>query len=812
MTVEYETCLASLQELAGWYSESAANRNEATTRFQLIDELFFKCLGWSRRDHVELEESHDGEYADYTFSSSRRLLIVEAKKEGAYFEVPAGKNRLEYSLPSLTRDYADLKAALGQAAGYCQARGVPFGAVSNGHQLVAFVGARSDGVPPLRGKALVFPSLDFMVENFVELWQALSKPGIEQKLLQSRLLGDLVPPLPAKPSATVHGYPGVKDRNPFQTDMQILSDLVFEDLIGSRDLEARFLEECYSQSGALSQYSLVSKSILQARYAALFDSEGPRPTAIPAVNRDQVSPEILAQGLSRRPIILIGDVGAGKTTFIRNLIKVDAAPLFSDAIALYLNLGSQAALTVDLRAFIVDEITRQLREDHGVDIDERQFIKGVYHLELQRFARGIYANLWEQNPGLYAEKEIQFLEGKLDNAEQHLKHSLEHISRGRQKQIVIFLDNADQRDEDIQQSAFLISQEIAEHWPATVFVTLRPETFHRSARVGALSGYLPKVFTISPPRIDRVIEKRLEFALKLTSGQLPIQALPENTAVNLDKLQAIIQVFLDSLRRNRDLKEFLDNMAAGNVRLALNLVKGFFGSGHVDTQKIVNICYETGSYTVPIHEFIRAVMFGDAEYFDPEGSVVANLFDVSHADSQEHFLLPALLAFLQASDSVGGQDGFVETAKVYDHLQGLGYTPEQIDQAIVRGHENNLIETAARRIPNPGQTMPQTLRATSVGLYHVSQLCQRFAYLDAVLVDTPIFDDKTREKLRSFRNLDARLENVANFREYLDTKWSEVTEDKTLFNWPSISAHVEADLQRVRDALQRNADRQRTSR
>jgi hypothetical protein len=361
MTVDYEICLTNLRGLTSWYSENAADRNEATTRLQLIDELFFGCLGWSKRDDVELEESHGGEYADYTFSSSRRLLIVEAKKEGAYFEVPAGKDRLEYSIPSLSRDYADLRAALEQAAGYCQARGVPFGAVSNGHQLVAFVGARSDGVPPLQGRALVFPSLDFMVENFVELWQALSKPGIEQKSLQSRLLGNLVPQLPAKPSATIHGYPGVKDRNPFQADMQILSDLVFEDLIGSRDLETRFLEECYSQSGALSQYSLISRSILQARYAALFDSEGPRPTAVPAVDRNQVSPDILAQGLSRRPIILIGDVGAGKTTFIRNLIKIDAAPLFREAITLYLDLGSQAALTMDLRAFVVDEITRQLR-------------------------------------------------------------------------------------------------------------------------------------------------------------------------------------------------------------------------------------------------------------------------------------------------------------------------------------------------------------------------------------------------------------------------------------------------------------------
>jgi hypothetical protein len=229
---------------------------------------------------------------------------------------------------------------------------------------------------------------------------------------------------------------------------------------------------------------------------------------------------------------LIGDVGVGKTAFLRNLIKVDAASVFEKALTLYVDLGSQAALTMDLRVFVIDEIARQLREEHGVDIEERHFIRGVYYSELQRFSRGLYAPLREENPGLYREKEIEFLERKLNNSEQHLKHSLEHISKARTKQIVMFLDNADQREEDTQQAAFLIAQEVAEHWPATVFVTLRPETFHRSARLGALSGYLPKVFTISPPRLDRVIEKRLEFALKLTRGDLPIQGLSGNTSVN----------------------------------------------------------------------------------------------------------------------------------------------------------------------------------------------------------------------------------------------------------------------------------------
>ena len=800
MTTDYETSRHEFEKLVQWYASNAGQRNEAATRLQLIDTLFFDCLGWSRNSDVHLEEPHGREYADYTFSAPRPILIVEAKREGTYFQVPAGKNRLEYSISSLSRDNLSLRGAVEQAAGYCQSRGVPFGAVSNGHQVVAFIGNRSDGLPPSEGKALVFPSPEFMLENFLELWQALSKPGVEEKKLQSRLMENVAPALPPKLSSSIAAYPGVKGRNNLQADLQIVSELVIEDLTRSSELEPRFLEECYSRGGALSRYALTSKAILQARYAALFDSESPGPTTTPASGKEGISAEIFAQSLSSRPIILIGDVGVGKTMFVRHLMKVDAASLFDDAITLYIDLGSQAALTSDIRSFVLEEIARQLREQYDVDTEERNFVRGVYNLELRRFANGIYADLREDHPLLYREKEIAFIAQRVSDREQHLKHSLEHITRGRQKQVVIFLDNADQRDDDTQESAFLITQELAAHWPATVFVALRPETFHRSAQVGALSGYHPKAFTISPPRIDRVIEKRLDFALNLTSGRIPIQAL-SGTTVNLQKLDAVIRAFCVSLDQNRELRVFIDNISGGNVRLALDLVRGFFGSGHVDTQKIIDIQNVSGRYRIPLHEFLRAVIFGDNGYYDPERSPIANLFEASQIDPREHFLLPLIISELSAIKGTGTEEGFVETSRAYERLQGIGFTPDQTDWAIVRGVRKHLIETSGRRIPYPGQEMPQALRATNVGLYHVNKLCRFFAYVDAVLVDIPIFDRKVRESIGEVRSISSRLENVEIFRAYLDESWSLLQRTDTAFNWRSVSSDLKAEVNRIRSRL-----------
>src|SRR5258708_3394384 len=253
-------CL-SIKELVDYWNQSKADeRNEATTRLQLIDRLFFKCLGWEEND-VVAEKAHDREYADYTFYPlpGRSVLIVEAKRQGLYFELPVGSDRLEYLLPTLMHDYRDLKSAIEQAAQDCQSRGVPFGAVCNGHQLVAFVAVRTDGQPPLEGRAIVFPSLESMYAKFRTLWNVLSKPGVEQRTLSTHLIGDSLPKLPLKLSKTISAYPGLKNRNPFQADLQILSEAIMEDVSRSREMEARFLYECYSPSGAIPQFSLASK-------------------------------------------------------------------------------------------------------------------------------------------------------------------------------------------------------------------------------------------------------------------------------------------------------------------------------------------------------------------------------------------------------------------------------------------------------------------------------------------------------------------------------------------------------------------------
>jgi hypothetical protein len=347
----------------------------------------------------------------------------------------------------------------------------------------------------------------------------------------------------------------------------------------------------------------------------------------------------------------------------------------------------------------------------------------------------------------------------------------------------------------------LIAQELAEHWPTAVFVSLRPETFHLSVRSGVLSGYHAKAFTISPPRVDRVLDKRLQFAVELCNGSIPIPSLTGVTHVNLSSLEALIQLFLVSLRRDDVLGEFIDNICGGNVRLALELVRGFFGSGHANTRKMIDIYHETGSYYVPLHEFERAVIYGDAEYYDPDRSPVANLFDLSRVDPKEHFLLPLVIEQVSAARSGSSQEGFVDMAVVYGRLQGLGFVPEQIDAALSRGYRHKLLETTARQAPVSGQDVPRSFRTTAGGLYHTRRLCGQFAYIDAIIVDTPCLE--RGQRFRDATTIVDRLMRAESFRLYLDRQWNSLGQRDLLFDWPAASAKLQQDIGYVRWRLDR---------
>lgn len=402
------------------------DRNEATTRLQLIDQLIFNCLGWDARDCVS-EERFSKTYADYTLGANRSV-IWEAKREGTYFTVPVGFDRRICKLRTITDLDFSIADAVTQCLQYCQSRGVGIGVVSNGHQIIAFLASRQDGVAPMEGDCLVFASLEEMAKDFLTFWNNLSSLGIQSNYIYRTLETSSLLAPPEKLSARILDYPGFKNRNPFQADLKILGDLFLEDIGKTPQNEEEFLRLCYSPSGALSQYALISKQLLEVRYSVglqkqlgLSFVENVRDKT--GVSKD-LQADIAAAGLSRRPIILLGDVGVGKTIFLRHLIKIDARDVLKKGLVLYIDFGKEPALAADLRDFVVKRSIAILREEYGIDLEERNFVRGVYRGDIQRFEKSIASDLKNIDPAGYKKRELEMLEDKLKDKAGHLRAAL----------------------------------------------------------------------------------------------------------------------------------------------------------------------------------------------------------------------------------------------------------------------------------------------------------------------------------------------------------------------------------------------------
>lgn len=742
-------------------------------------------MGWPK-NQIRVEDHKDGRYCDYILGSPTKALI-EAKREAAIFDIPP---RTGSSAPIKLRNLIDscpnAKEAVQQALSCCQNRGVPLGVVCNGPQIVIFQ-AIILGSPPLDGFAYVFNGFDEQLDRFSDLWKLLSPDGVRENRAYSLLGRSRVPRIPPKASSVISEPTRHRYRSPSQKNLDTLSSTLLEDIIGHEEVKPSFYRDCYVPIPANSTHLQLSKRMIKARYQRV-SGDANVPTELSEgfgayekkSRKFLIDNKVLIEAVGARPIVVLGDVGVGKTSFFENLYYSIKDEIGSDVIFTHIDLGNVATMTSDIESVIVESTIQQIRRSSGINIFDMEFVKSVYFKDIADFEKSIWSEIKESDPATYQQRMLEMLQRNIDNKSRHLMASLGHLVKGQNKQAIIIIDNADQRDFELQQKAFLVSQEIAKSYNCLVFVALRPSTFYLSKQQGALSGYQNKVFSIAPPPADEVIEKRVTFALRVAEGQISPAAL-QQIRLDLDGIVTFLKVMLRSIKNNNDIRVFLSNITGGNTRRVIELVTAFCGSPNVDSQKIIDIENQKGNYRIPLHEFTKHALLGEYSYFHPGSSLVAcNLYDVSDADPKEHFLAPIIISFLNMDSPVRDKDGFVKGINIIKEMSPLGFLAEQVNAAVIRLARRRLLETPFGQfrevdVDEADGIDELQFRVTSIGNYHVRDWMTSFVFFDAVSTDTPIFDDDVRATVEALADsfaIQDRYEKAIAFRGYLQNQWS----------------------------------------
>jgi len=773
--------------------EAAASTNEATTRMRAIDTVLYEVLRWNKTIVEEEKYVRQEGFADYALMDGAAVsTILEAKKHGATFVLPGRVYQdRPVGFPLLDEECPDAEKALRQAQGYAAGEGARFIAITNGFQWILTL-AYVQNQPLAERSVWVFESLDAIQKRFRSFWDCFSMEALFGNRPANLLLESRKAPAPPKLSQTIPTYPVPANRNTLVNQLSAVTALVLSEVRHDED-DIHFLKECYIEP------ELNQSSILQATELIEQRLSTDQRILAEAIDQQDVS-RLIKTYIQEKPIIVLGKIGHGKSTFLKYLRLVKAKQSLDKYVQLTVDFVDRPATPTEVGNYIYGEIEDQLRERYETDIQRNNIVRGVLHNELDRFEDSPEGRLYPKGCPEYAREELVYINSIRHDKHRYLTKVFQHIRHGRGASVAVFLDNLDRRLDDIQEEAFLLASAMARDWESLVFVCLRPGTYYRSRRFGVLDSVAPKLIPVASPKSKLMVIRRLEYAKQVALGEADPKksktraVFSSGVSFDLPTVGRFLDACVHSFVSNRNLSDLFDVVSNGNARDLLAKVSEFLTSQHLNTAKILEKS-EKGHYLISEHEAVRALLFGDFMHYDPSRSTFINLFDIERADPMEHFSRFTTLHLLVAIPSGHPSYGYASTNSLIRHMCQIGFSEDHARSTVRYLFEKDYIES--KTPSDEWDNSIENLRITSLGKYHIMTLVNQFGYMDAVVVDTPILDDSTRAVIQDRFNIVDRLERAKVFVEYLNRCAGTIQDAKVTDLWNVTFRNVKDDIRRV---------------
>ena len=511
-----------------------------------------------------------------------------------------------------------------------------------------------------------------------------------------------------------------------------------------------------------------------------------------------------------QPVVILGRIGHGKSTFLKYLRHVEAKGVLSKKyLQIDLNFLNNPPSAAEVPSFIMTQVQKQLN-GYKVAITADSFVRRVLQQELKDFHKTPRGVLLKDKPDELAQAEVTFLESFTNEPERYMAHVMKFIRRSHHKSVVVFFDNLDRRGDDIQEQAFLRAAAMAHDWGVLVFVCLRPGTMQRSSASGVLDTMAPRTLVIPQPDIGIVLRKRFQYASRYASRDLAPEAylheqVDDETEKQLPDASRFFSMCDQSIHRNPALSAQYEAVSNGNIRKVMDYVKKVVTSQHLNTHKIISILNDEGQYLLAAHETLRAMIYGPFVHFDPNTSLFTNLFDIWHADPLEHFSRVLLLDYCQRHANSVNRYGFIAVSALQNHMATLGYTTNHVTDTLSLLVKRDCLEGQDEYRDREKETpmLGEEVRITSLGSFHITTLVRTVEYMDAVTVDTPILDDDTRASIIDLQDIRARLKRARIITRYLDQQVEHLTDNDARRVLSDIFTEVAEDIIRIEQGFER---------
>jgi len=719
--------------------------NEAQTRFDVIDRLIREVFSWPS-GQVDVEVHAAGErkgYVDYLLKSGDEAIVIEAKKAGAAFPSPTRRKQLKLSGSVLSA--AAIGEAIQQAQEYGDRKECRIIVVTNGLCWCAF--SRQADYSEAYAH-LFFPFED--IADAEALFNVLSLSQVELGSLAT--ITHVLPRTENRLLSVVRDADARVDRNNI-ADFLIpaLDNALYADaLLQNTDA----LKKCFVTTEARAKFDshlamhladIKSPLVTPAKRIKTGKSHGPLEKLVADGQPAAYAPPVT---------LIIGPVGAGKTTYLKHFEVVAGLDVLRKRKAHWVYVDMEALGRLgNPREFVYAKLLEYLGADHpDHNMDFQSLVAPAYKNEIERMSRGPLAPI-RQNRELFQQKISEHITRDYDAVEPYVDRVFRHLAE--KELCIIVLDNVDLYEDDIlETTVFSEGLALSKRVLAHVIVSLRDTTYVKHKTDPTFDAFELRKLWLDPPPFKAVLSSRLSYSRAILKDKHVRVPLSNSMFLDIPNLADFFDIVQRSILQGH-MGDHVAAFADTNIRKGLDLVTNFLTSGHIQADRAISsFLKRKTTYYFPRHEIFKGMMLGQWKHYKEGRAECLNLMDARMGSRRLSLLRLQICALLY------GRAQNAETVETHiqeccQQLAALGASEGQITECI-----SDLVKYRIVRSVRADKLGPASMLVLApCGGYYCQHLSRTFEYAEACLLDTAIEDG---DRWSELSDLTGRIERCGS--------------------------------------------------
>ena len=731
-------------------------QTEADTRARIIDPIL-DSLGWipsaiSREPYAGWSESKG--YIDYLlFIRNKPYLVIEAKKTGRTFELPARLAKQRFttfrSLKAISN--SDLNEALEQCMRYTMHCGAQYACATNGFEWLFFKPTHPHRPLP-DAKVAIFPDIESILKNIDLFSDLLACEQLEGGAAEQHLVGKTLKiPRFSKRLADLFPY---RPESSFEVQeytslLESFLQYFIEDL---QDDEV--FDKCYVSVAVNLRTAGFIDAIIENKVAEV----GPATNIAQGTFSKSLfkKSEYVSQSKGRL-IVLHGPMGVGKSSFLRG-VRLKINRCHSSAIWAQINLVDFRDRPFDPQTTtdMLNLICRQLQDSVAeaaeclaghFNPDEWSHLRDIYSTEMRKFHDSKYPDCTDDNVEYLKEARQYIWDLKEKDPHEHLLRVIRWFTEHCHLPVVIALDNSDQLGLEFQEFLYKVAEGIQLRTQAVVILVLRTEALasHRIKQHALASVH--EQYAINKAPLSAVLQRR--FSAMSDAIQSKQDGITPQEQILVDRLLSLMDTIGYEAEVGSETFIILDSIGNDSIRDALRAVSAIFRHSPKFMDKLVADQARDRRTRLRPDAVMRAIMKNATDTPDSR-SLIPNIFYGDASVLVPYSLCLRIMQQVRSRSSLGQY--YVKD--LFGDFMSSG-----MDRDVLQRSLDKLIFDRVISVPHMLEITRDVdpLRLTKLGDGLLSVMLFKHIYYEQFAFDSIIYDEQKFIDMRSVWNSRAEV-------------------------------------------------------